>query len=78
MAGGGGTTRRQPRLLTVREVEVLMHVAQGRKDRQIARVLGISEKTVRNHLSHVFTKLRVSNRTHAVIAAIASGIFDVE
>lgn len=71
--GVPSTGRRQPMRLSAREVEVLRHVAQGRKNLQIARILGISEKTVRNHLTNIFTKLGVTNRTHAVLTAVAAG-----
>jgi DNA-binding NarL/FixJ family response regulator len=60
--------------LTRREVHVLNHVANGLSNKQIARRLGLSEKTVRNHLSHVFTKLGATNRTEAVLNAMRAGL----
>lgn len=60
--------------LSSRETFVLRQVAVGLSNKQIARRLGISEKTVRNHLSRVFGKLRASNRTEAVMNAIRVGI----
>jgi DNA-binding NarL/FixJ family response regulator len=60
--------------LSSRETFVLRQVAVGLSNKQIARRLGISEKTVRNHLSRVFTKLRATNRTEAVMNAIRTGI----
>jgi len=60
--------------LSSRETFVLRQVAVGLSNKQIARRLGISEKTVRNHLSRVFGKLRATNRTEAVMNAIRIGI----
>lgn len=60
--------------LSSRETFVLREVAVGLSNKQIARRLGISEKTVRNHLSRVFNKLRATNRTEAVMNAIRVGI----
>jgi DNA-binding NarL/FixJ family response regulator len=51
--------------LTNREHEVLNEVAKGKRNREIAEDLGISEATVENHIHHVFEKLGVSNRTQA-------------
>ena len=59
--------------LTERQLEVLAHVARGRTNRQIGEILGISEKTVRNHLRTISHKLSTSDRTHAVVLAIGNG-----
>ncbi|SFS89840.1 response regulator transcription factor [Saccharopolyspora flava] len=56
--------------LTKREKEVLDHLARGRSNRQIGRALGISERTVKNHLRNIFTKLGVGDRTSAVVKAL--------
>jgi hypothetical protein len=48
-------------------------VARGRTNRQIGEKLGISEKTVRNHLRTISHKLNTSDRTHAVVLAIGNG-----
>lgn len=65
---------RRPRLdMTRRELDVLNQVAGGLSNKQIARRLGISEKTVRNHLSRAFNKLGATNRTEAVLFAIRRG-----
>lgn len=63
-----------PAGLTDREVQVLRMVAQGSSNRDIAAELVISEKTVRNHVEHVYTKLGVSNRIQASLAAIDHGL----
>lgn len=60
--------------LSKRELHILKHVAGGLSNKQIARLLGISEKTVRNHLSRTFSKLRASNRTEAVLNAMRIGL----
>jgi DNA-binding NarL/FixJ family response regulator len=60
--------------LTSREVEVLDLMAQGMENRRIARELHLSDKTVRNHVSNVLTKLDVLDRTDAVARARAAGL----
>jgi DNA-binding CsgD family transcriptional regulator len=59
--------------LSRREVQVLGQVAAGLSNKEIARQLGISRATVRNHLSHACNKLRATNRTSAAINALRSG-----
>lgn len=59
--------------LSDRERHVLKQVARGLSNKQIARHLTISEKTVRNHLSRIFVKLRATNRTEAVMNAMRGG-----
>lgn len=60
--------------LTPRERDVLQALAAGASTSQIAANLGLSAKTVRNHLSNIFTKLRVTDRTQAAIKARAHGL----
>ena len=67
-----------PSPLTERELEVIRALAQGMSDRQIARSLAISEKTVRNHASNIYRKLHIFDRTQAVIYAVREGVIDVE
>lgn len=55
--------------LTSREVEVLELIAEGMINKEIAKQLYISEKTVKNHVSNIFKKLNVSDRTQAAIYA---------
>jgi DNA-binding NarL/FixJ family response regulator len=59
--------------LTVREREVLELIARGSRNREIAHRLGVSEKTVRNHMSALKTKLRVADRDAAMAKAIDAG-----
>jgi len=77
---GGGRSGRSQLMppLTDRELEVIRALAQGMSDRQIARALGISEKTVRNHTSNIYRKLHIFDRTQAVIYAIREGVIDLE
>ncbi|TDD34287.1 response regulator transcription factor [Saccharopolyspora elongata] len=56
--------------LTKREREVLDQLVRGHSNREIARSLGISERTVKNHLRNIFTKLGVGDRTSAVVKAL--------
>jgi DNA-binding NarL/FixJ family response regulator len=56
--------------LTTREVEVLELIAEGMINKEIARKLYISEKTVKNHISNIFRKLDVQDRTQAAVYAI--------
>jgi DNA-binding NarL/FixJ family response regulator len=59
--------------LTARELEVLAHVAQGLTNRAIGHQLGISDRTVQGHLANIFSKMGVSSRTEAVMAAVKRG-----
>jgi DNA-binding CsgD family transcriptional regulator len=63
-----------PANLTQREVAVLKLVAEGRSNGQIAQVLGLSEKTVTNHLTHIFNKTACDNRAAATAFAIRHGL----
>jgi len=69
----GDTVASAP-VLTPREQSVLEHLAQGMGNKQIAAALGISERTVKFHVSSVFTKLGASNRTDAVARAAQAGL----
>ena len=64
--------------LSGREVEVLKLVAGGTSNKEIGGQLHISEATVKSHLSHIFGKLGVDDRTAAVTAALERGILQLE
>ena len=60
--------------LTTRELEVLIKVANGMLNKEIATSLNISERTVKNHISNIFKKIDVSDRTQAAVFAIKNNI----
>jgi DNA-binding NarL/FixJ family response regulator len=60
--------------LTDREREILELIAQGRNNQFIAQKLGVSSKTVRNHVSNIFTKLLVADRAEAIVRARDAGL----
>src|SRR5262249_29184109 len=60
--------------LTERELEILRLMASGIGNREIAAALALSEGTVKNHVSSIFSKLAVGDRTKAVLRAIAMGL----
>ena len=62
--------------LTRRELEVLELLGKGLKNREIAEQLHISEKTVKNHVSNIFFKLHVNDRTQAALLAARHGLTD--
>jgi DNA-binding NarL/FixJ family response regulator len=61
-------------VLTDREHEVLDLIAAGSTNRQIAQRLVLSDKTVRNHVSNIFSKLDVTDRAHAIVRAREAGL----
>jgi DNA-binding NarL/FixJ family response regulator len=64
--------------LTERELEVVKALARGKSNKEIARDLDISERTVRNHASNIYKKLHIFDRTQAVIYAVRHGLVDLE
>lgn len=60
--------------LTKREMEVLIKIANGMSNKEIASTLSISERTVKNHISNIFKKIDVSDRTQAAVFAIRNNI----
>lgn len=65
--------RKPLHLLTRRECEVLQLLADGKSNRGISKEIYISEKTVKNHVSNILTKMNVNDRTQAVVTAIRKG-----
>jgi len=76
VAAGHVRGRREvwPDSLTAREVEVLQLVASGLPNRETARRLNISERTVAHHIQHVYDKIGVSTRGAAVLYALQRGL----
>lgn len=64
--------------LTRREMEVLELVGQGLRNKDIAQRLFLSEKTVKNHISSIFSKLQVNDRTEAALLAARHGLTDTD
>jgi len=63
--------------LTPRETEILNYIAQGYLNKQIANELGISEQTIKNHVTSILRKLNANARTEAVVVAIKQGIISI-
>lgn len=63
--------------LTPREVEVLRHLAEGNRNKDIAGLLFISEETVKVHIKHIMEKLGANDRTQAVAIAVRRGIIQL-
>jgi DNA-binding NarL/FixJ family response regulator len=63
--------------LTAREIEILKMLASGMANKQIAYKLKISEKTVRNHVSNMYEKLQIYDRSQAVLYAVRKGLVEV-
>ncbi len=70
--------RRKEERLTYREVEVLQLIGRGMSNQEIAQQLYLSEKTVKNHLTNIFRKISVVDRTQAVLYAIKHKIVVLE
>jgi DNA-binding NarL/FixJ family response regulator len=64
--------------LTPREVEVMALISQGKRNKEVAALLGISERTVNVHLKNIFVKLNVNERTSAVNVALRRGIIHLD
>jgi DNA-binding NarL/FixJ family response regulator len=64
-------------LLTDREVEVLRHLVDGKRNRDIAEKLFIAEETVKAHMKHILTKLGANDRTQALAIALQRGVIQL-
>ena len=64
--------------LTPRETQILNYIADGNTNKQIARILEISEQTIKNHVSAILRKLNANDRAHAVVLAIRHGWISAE
>ncbi len=72
-----GRTQRPDEALTSREIEVLELLARGYSNKELGRALFVSEGTVKSHLHHIYTKLRVDSRGAAIAHAVREGIVRV-
>ncbi|HEY5832549.1 response regulator transcription factor [Streptomyces sp.] len=70
----GATGQGRGNALTEREREVLALIADGRSNREIARALVLSEKTVKTHVSNILMKLDLADRTQAALWAVRNGV----
>jgi NarL family two-component system response regulator LiaR len=73
MAGGAPKIPLPENVLSEREMEVLREAARGLANKEIARRLGVSVRTVHTHLGNIFSKLQVGSRTEAVLQALRRG-----
>ena len=64
--------------LTAREMDVLACIAKGFSNQDIAKALFVSEKTVKNHLTNIFRKLNVNDRTQALIYVLKNKIVSLD
>lgn len=65
-------------LLSERQVEILQAIADGSTTKQVARQLGITQKTVHNHLNAIYRRLDTQSLTHAVLSAVRLGIIELD
>jgi two-component system, NarL family, response regulator LiaR len=77
MLTGSGPTRAYYDNLTPREIEILTLLALGLANKQIAHRIKISDKTVRNHISNIYEKVKVVDRSQAVLYAVRKGLVEL-
>ena len=63
--------------LSDRQVEILQLIADGSSTKQVAVQLGITHKTIHNHLNSIYRKLDTQSLTHAILSAVRMGIIDL-
>ena len=78
MASMGRTIEDITTPLTPKEVQILTHIAEGNSNKRIANILGISEQTIKNHVSAILRKLNANDRAHAVFIAIRNGLISIQ
>jgi DNA-binding NarL/FixJ family response regulator len=77
MLTNSGPTRAYYDNLTPREIEILTLLASGLANKQIAHRITISDKTVRNHISNIYEKVKVVDRSQAVLYAVRKGLVEL-
>ena len=78
MLNAVNATRANEALLSDRQVEILQAIADGMSTKQAGRYLGITTKTVHNHLNVIYRKLDAQSLTHAVLGAVRLGIINLD
>jgi len=76
--GKGQPVKKKAQELSDREVEVLKLVAEGKTNKEIANVLNLSEKTIKNHVRNIFHKLQVYDRTQAAMHGLRKGLIQLD
>lgn len=66
-----------PRMLSVRQTQILEGIAEGKTNKHLARELGITERTVKHHLTAIFERLGTSRRAEAVSLAVSQGLIQL-
>ncbi len=69
-----GSKSRPDQVLTARQIEILAFLSEGKPNKSIANILGLSEKTVKAHITVIFKTLNVENRTQAALAGRKAGL----
>jgi len=64
--------------LTEREQEILSHISCGKQNKEIAKTLGLALRTVEHHVTQIFFKLNISNRTEAALYAHKNGLQPID
>ena len=77
MLTAAGGTNEPDELLSDRQTEILQMIADGLSTKQVARELGITQKTVHNHLNAIYRRRDTQSLTHAVLSAVRLGIIDL-
>ena len=78
MASMGSTMEDLTAPLTPKEIQILSRIAEGNSNKRIANILGISEQTIKNHVSAILRKLNANDRAHAVFLAIRNGWISIQ
>lgn len=76
-AGSGRGSRPAAATLTERETTILRLLAQGKRNRETAQLLGISERTVGNHIVNIYNKLHIKDRAQAIVYAVQKGLITI-
>lgn len=77
-AGDGGFIIKNNMHITRRELEALVLIGRGLKNKEVAKKLGVNVNTVRNHIWNVMQKLEATSRAHAIVLAVENGIIEVK